>query len=402
MQGMSERRYAAHGREWCRRVRSQHRRHPLERHQRHRRLVHRHRLQRGELLRPPRLFLRRQRSLQEPEDGTVGPDRRGRLGDALFRHLAPVRAAGERSHCGEGHQPLRRRGGEGVRGLSMRGLVIREPWIGLILRGQKTWEMRSKPTNVRGRIALISAKSGLIVGTAKLVASESALTSHNYMQHRDRHAIPENKLDEVIENGWVHPWVLEDVHALAEPVPYQHPSGAVTFVNLEPSVVAQIESNGSPISPSPVDNSVSPDLIEEDGAPPSLTSSPRARAKRADSLDSNEEAPWFVFRPETAQAYGRPLPGGEFLVGKGSTAMRHGSPNVKRDEHDRDALVRNGVLTPDPDGRHYRFSRDHVFSSSSKAAGIIKDGNASGPSLWKEVSTGRSLRDYLAGCRPPL
>src|SRR3546814_8823164 len=84
-----------------------------------------------------------------------------------------------------------------------------------------------------------------------------------------RHAIPENKLDEVIENGWVHPWVLEDVHALAEPVPYQHPSGAVTFVNLEPSVVAQIESNGSPISPSPVDNSVSPDLIEEDGAPPS-------------------------------------------------------------------------------------------------------------------------------------
>ena len=84
----------------------------------HRRLVHRHRLQRGELLRPPRLFPRRQRSLQEPEDRASGRDRRGRLGDALLRHLAPVRAAGRRPHRGEGHQSLRRRGDEGVQGLA--------------------------------------------------------------------------------------------------------------------------------------------------------------------------------------------------------------------------------------------------------------------------------------------
>ena len=43
----------------------QHRRDPLRRHQGHRRLVHRHRLQRGELLRPPRLFPRRERPVQE-------------------------------------------------------------------------------------------------------------------------------------------------------------------------------------------------------------------------------------------------------------------------------------------------------------------------------------------------
>ncbi len=98
------------------------------------------------------------------------------------------------------------------------------------------------------------------------------------------------------------------------------------------------------------------------------------------------------FRPETAQAYGRPLPDGRFLVFKDSTAMRSGSPNVKRDAHDRDRLVREGVLVPDGANR-YRFTRDHAFSSSSKAAGIIKDGNASGPSLWKHVKSGRSLKD---------
>ena len=40
------------------------RRSPQRRRRRHRLLVHRHRLQRGELLRPPRLFPRRERSLQ--------------------------------------------------------------------------------------------------------------------------------------------------------------------------------------------------------------------------------------------------------------------------------------------------------------------------------------------------
>lgn len=282
----------------------------------------------------------------------------------------------------------------------MRGLVIREPWIGLILHGKKTWEMRPKPTRVRGRIALIRAGSGLIVGTANLVASECALTKQNYMRFRDRHFIPEAMLDEVIENRWVYPWVLDDVHALTAALPYRHPSGAVTFLNLEPSVAAMLDPSGPLMAPAPGDDPMAADSIEEGGNSSRLASSPPAGQGPADSPDSNDGAVWFVFRPESAQAYGRPLSGGEFLVREGSTAMRHGSPNVKRDRADRDALVRDGALVLDPDGRRYRFSRDHIFSSSSKAAGIIKDGNASGPSLWREVSTGESLRDYMAAGRP--
>ena len=53
-----------------------------------------------------------------------GRDRRGRLGHALFRHLASVRTAAKRSHRGKGHQSLRRRGDEGVRG-------VRTPCLGL-------------------------------------------------------------------------------------------------------------------------------------------------------------------------------------------------------------------------------------------------------------------------------
>lgn len=101
----------------------------------------------------------------------------------------------------------------------------------------------------------------------------------------------------------------------------------------------------------------------------------------------------FVFRPEKAQAYGRPMSGREFVVLAGSTAMRRGSPKVKRNKAERDRLVKAGILVADADPRLYRFTVDHLFSSSSQAAGVIKDGNASGPSLWKDVKTGRSLKD---------
>ena len=90
------------------------------RHRRHRLLVHRHRLQRGELLRPPRLLPRRERSLQGAQDDAQGRDRRGRPGRALYsRHVAPVRQAELGPHRGQGHQPPRRRGDEGVRGVAM-------------------------------------------------------------------------------------------------------------------------------------------------------------------------------------------------------------------------------------------------------------------------------------------
>lgn len=122
----------------------------------------------------------------------------------------------------------------------MKGLVIRQPWIDLILSGKKTWEMRSKPTKVKGLIGLIRAKSGTVVGTARLVESKPALTRASYMAHQDKHAIPESMLDEVTERKWVYPWVLDEIRSLKRPVPYRHNSGAVTFVILEQSVIDAI------------------------------------------------------------------------------------------------------------------------------------------------------------------
>ena len=103
-----------------RRLPPQHRRGPQRRRRRHRLLVHRHRLQRRELLRPPRLLPGRERPLQRPQDHPQGRDQRGRLGHPPQRHVAAVRQAQVRPHRRQGHQPPRRRGDEGVSGFVMK------------------------------------------------------------------------------------------------------------------------------------------------------------------------------------------------------------------------------------------------------------------------------------------
>ncbi|MGO9428718.1 ASCH domain-containing protein [Rhodoblastus sp.] len=274
------------------------------------------------------------------------------------------------------------------------GLVIREPWIELILSGKKTWEMRSQRTNVRGLIALIKRGTGLVVGTTRLVESRPPLTRENYMAYRDKHAIPPPMLDEVLANGWIHPWVLSDVRRLSRPVPYRHRDGAVIFVTLDSAVIDAITSQGVDTAP-----------FEVRGAPPKREATdsmsrraapavPSTEAARSIPIPASSSEPVFVFRPQKAQAYGRPLRNGEFVVLSGSTAMRNGSPNVKRDSDDRERLIRRGDLVADANPSLYRFTTDCVFSSCSKAAGVIKDGNASGTTLWKESITGNALKDY--------
>ena len=68
-------------------------------------------------------FLGAERPLQRPKDDAEGRDRRGSLGDAEQRHLAPVRQAEIRAHRREGHQPPRRRGDEGVQGEPSKGAL---------------------------------------------------------------------------------------------------------------------------------------------------------------------------------------------------------------------------------------------------------------------------------------
>ncbi len=123
----------------------------------------------------------------------------------------------------------------------MKGLIIREPWIGMILAGRKTWEMRSRQTPYRGRISLIRKGTGMVVGIAEIVDSLPPLDPATFRAARDRHGIPPEKDIEVLQAGWVCPWVLRGVRILQRPVSAGQKPGAVTWVTLPQAALSDID-----------------------------------------------------------------------------------------------------------------------------------------------------------------
>ncbi len=121
----------------------------------------------------------------------------------------------------------------------LKGLIIKEPWIGLIIAGKKTWEMRSRDTRVRGRIALIRKGSKFVVGIADLVNTIPDLSVQELRANVARHQVDALQLDESFK--WKTAWVLDRARSLGEPVPYQHPRGAVIWVDLDAATTRRVE-----------------------------------------------------------------------------------------------------------------------------------------------------------------
>lgn len=121
-----------------------------------------------------------------------------------------------------------------------RALLVREPWIGLILSGRKDWEMRGRATAARGLVGLIRSGSGTVVGLAEILGCGDPLDERGLLDNVHRHGIPSERIREVAARGWVVPWLLGGVRPLRRPVPYRHPQGAVGWVRLEPEVSAAV------------------------------------------------------------------------------------------------------------------------------------------------------------------
>jgi hypothetical protein len=144
----------------------------------------------------------------------------------------------------------------------LKALVIRQPWIGMILRGSKDWEMRKQRCTHRGPIALIEQGTGTVVGTARIVDDLPPLTEAEMLAREDRHGISAPLIPEVIARGWVRPWVLVDIQRLPRPVPYDHPSGAVGWVNLSPEVEALVAGRTAASSPVEYDDAPSNKMLK--------------------------------------------------------------------------------------------------------------------------------------------
>lgn len=123
----------------------------------------------------------------------------------------------------------------------MKGLLIKERWLNLILSGEKTWEIRGKTTMVRGRIGLIQSGSGMVYGVCEVVDVQGPLSIEDMQANCHRHCIARNDIPSVVHYDRTYAWILQGARRLRVPVRYDHPNGAVVWVNLPEQVDRQVE-----------------------------------------------------------------------------------------------------------------------------------------------------------------
>lgn len=121
-----------------------------------------------------------------------------------------------------------------------KALIIDEPWLSKILKGEKDWEMRSTKSHFRGEFGLIRKGSGQVIGTASLTGISGPYCDEELAQHFEHHRVGN---DVISKPGykWRHAWELSEIKTLAQPVSYIHKNGAVTWVELDDQAVQSIE-----------------------------------------------------------------------------------------------------------------------------------------------------------------
>jgi hypothetical protein len=115
-------------------------------------------------------------------------------------------------------------------------LVVAEPWASLLVDGDKTWELRTTSTKVRGPIGIAAKGTGTIIGTVELVDVDGPFTSDEIAPYERLHRVPASSTSTYSGPKGLHAWEVTGAMRFETPVPYRHPQGAVIWVRLDPPI----------------------------------------------------------------------------------------------------------------------------------------------------------------------
>jgi len=108
-------------------------------------------------------------------------------------------------------------------------LVVKRPWIDLILSGKKEWEIRNQPTKIRGFVKLAQSGTGKLVGQARIANCFKVKRSH-FDKCVNKHRV--RNLKQVLGYRNIYAWVIKDALRYDQPQRYNHPPGAIIWVKL--------------------------------------------------------------------------------------------------------------------------------------------------------------------------
>ena len=110
----------------------------------------------------------------------------------------------------------------------MDGLIVNQPYADLIIKGEKTWELRNRkpPANkINSEIFLLS--KGNMLGTIKILGTNGPLDSNSLRKNYHYHKSQVESIDDDYES---YAWEVEVCKTYSKPQKYFHPVGAQVWV----------------------------------------------------------------------------------------------------------------------------------------------------------------------------
>lgn len=115
-------------------------------------------------------------------------------------------------------------------------LVVAEPWASLLVDGDKTWELRTRSTKVRGPIGIAAKGTGTIIGAVTLVNAHGPFTRDEIAPYQHLHCVPASSTSTYSGPKGLYAWEMTGAVRFETPVAYRHPQGAVIWVRLDPLI----------------------------------------------------------------------------------------------------------------------------------------------------------------------
>lgn len=119
------------------------------------------------------------------------------------------------------------------RSVGPRGLIVRDPYASKLLNGEKIWEIRGRPTQIRGPVVIVKQGTGKAYGIANLVRVLGPLDLDDLVTSPE---VPPEERDELRRDGlpylMTYAYVFTSPQWFEHPMSYRHPNGAVTWVRL--------------------------------------------------------------------------------------------------------------------------------------------------------------------------
>lgn len=121
-----------------------------------------------------------------------------------------------------------------------RGLIIKAPWAQALAEGRKRWELRNRPSEVRGPVAILEGGTCQAVGVMEIVDCVGPLDPAALRLAARRGLILPEEIHDA-DHAPQYAWAVGKAQPFDRPIPYRHPRGAVVWVKLDEELSDQMQ-----------------------------------------------------------------------------------------------------------------------------------------------------------------